>query len=159
MRNSQFFGERKMKKGSLSILTVLIILNINCSSFVIRHTDNQGKAQTYITDTVFVGTGTFLDCIISPFHWLAGLFYKQPYIHVQGSNLSYPSFGASGCFASSYSKNSGALSGFGLLNIGLFKENPGNSVYFTDTEDRERAIIGGSFEISRVTKRINFKRK
>ena len=141
-------------------LSILIVFSLtDCSSFIIRHTDSQGKKATYITDTIFVGTGTFLDCILSPFHWLAGLFYKQPYVHVQGGTLSYPTFGASGCFASSYHKGSGALSAFGLITNDLFKENPGTAVYFTDTEQKERAIVGGSFEITRVTKRINFKRK
>ena len=80
----------KLIRATLLILTIL--LTEGCSAFVIKHVDASGKSQTYITNTVFVGTGTFLDCFISPFHWFAGIFYKQPYVHVQGGNLSYPSF-------------------------------------------------------------------
>lgn len=148
-----------LKLTRTTLLILSIILSEGCSAFVIKHVDSSGKSQTYITDTIFVGTGTFLDCFISPFHWFAGIFYKQPYIHVQGGNLSYPSFGASGCFASSYSHGNGALGAFGLLNFGYFKEGPYSAVFFTDTEAKERALLGGSFETSRITKSINFKTK
>jgi hypothetical protein len=138
---------------------ILILINTNCSAFIIKHVDASGKSQTYITDTIFVGTGTFLDCFISPFHWFSGIFYKQPYIHVQGGSLSYPTFGASGCFGSSYNHGNGILGLFGIVNLGYFKENPSNAIFFTDTESKERAIIGGNFEATRVTKSINFKTK
>ncbi|MBK8395759.1 MAG: hypothetical protein IPL26_11055 [Leptospiraceae bacterium] len=144
----------KLIRATLLILTIL--LTEGCSAFVIKHVDASGKSQTYITNTVFVGTGTFLDCFISPFHWFAGIFYKQPYVHVQGGNLSYPSFGASGCFASSYTHGNGILGGLGIINLGYFKENPSNAIFFTDIESKERAIIGGNFEAARVTKNINF---
>ena len=103
----------------VSLLILSIIINGECSAFIIKHVDSSGKSQTYITDTIFVGTGTFLDCFISPFHWASGIFYKQPYIHVQGGSLSYPTFGASGCFGSSYNHGNGALGAFGILNLGF----------------------------------------
>ena len=78
---------------------------------------------------------------------------------MQGGSLSYPTFGASGCFGSSYNHGNGALGAFGILNLGYFKENPSNAIFFTDTESKERAIIGGNFETTRVTKSINFKTK
>lgn len=145
-----------IKLVRVTLLSLSIILSEGCSAFVIKHVDSSGKSQTYITNTVFVGTGTFLDCFISPFHWFAGIFYKQPYIHVQGGNLSYPSFGASGCFASSYSHGNGILGLMGVVNLGYFKENPSNAIFFTDIESKERALIGGNFETARVTKNINF---
>lgn len=148
-----------MKFFRVSLLILSIIITGGCSAFIIKHVDSSGKSQTYITDTIFVGTGTFLDCFISPFHWASGIFYKQPYIHVQGGSLSYPTFGASGCFGSSYNHGNGALGAFGILNLGYFKENPSNAIFFTDTESKERAIIGGNFETTRVTKSINFKTK
>lgn len=148
-----------MKLFRITLLILTVLLSEGCSAFIIKHVDTTGKSQTFITDTIFVGTGTFLDCFISPFHWFAGIFYKQPYIHVQGGSLSYPSFGASGCFASSYSHGQGVLGLFGVVNFGYFKENPSNAIFFTDTESKERAIIGGIFEASRVTKNINFQAK
>lgn len=148
------------KKFVLNVIIIfLFFLTQTCSAFIIRHTDAIGKSKTYVTDTVFVGTGTFLDCFISPVHWLSGVFYKQSYIHVQGANLSYPTFGGSGCFSSSYSHGNGILGAFGIINNSLFKENPFNAVYFTDTESKERALIGGGFEITRVTRKINFQNK
>ncbi len=147
------------KQIRISLLIFMIAINGKCSAFVIKHIDTTGKSQTYITDTVFVGTGTFLDCFISPFHWFAGIFYKQPYIHVQGGSLSYPTFGASGCFSSSYSHGAGILGLLGVVNLGYFKENPAPAIFFTDVESKERALVGGIFEATRITKNINFKTK
>ena len=52
----------------LGILIGILTASIGCSAFQVRHIDETGKTRTYVTDTVFTGTGTVLDCVISPFH-------------------------------------------------------------------------------------------
>ena len=150
------------KKFSISVFIItlfLLLLLSGCSAFLVRHTDHKGATRTYVTDTVYVGTGTLLDCVVSPFHWMAGLFYFQPYIHVRGGNISYPTFGGSGCFNRGYSKGQGLLSAFSL-NLPLFTtESAESQVIFTDINKKEIVLTGGSLEIIRATKRLNFSSK
>ena len=144
-------------KKLLMIAAILTLLN-GCSAFVVRHTDHQGKTKTYVTETVFVGSGTGLDCIIGPAHWLMGLFYFQPYIHVKGG-ISYPRFGASGCFGNAYSRGSG-LWGYFSLNMPMVSDVSGGSqVMFTDINQKEMSITGASIEVTRVTNRLNLDSK
>ena len=151
------------KKLLLLILSILIgVAQVRCSAFQIRHTNDRGETRTYITDTIFVGTGTAIDCLIGPLHWLAGWFYMQSYIHIKGGNLSYPRFGGSGCLNSGYSKGRDIISsGFGLWDLGFLREGSGahTQVYFVDTEKRERVLTGGTFEITRISPKINFQMK
>lgn len=145
-----------LKKITVILCLVIILSSAGCSAFVIRQTDDKGASRTYVTDTIFVGTGTFVDCLISPVHWLMGFFYFQPYIHVQGGNFSYPTFGASGCFSSAYSKGNSIL-GIFHLKLGMFGGESANSqVYFVDANAKETVISGGNIEVHRVTDRINF---
>lgn len=124
-----------------------------CSAFQIRHIDDRGQTHTYVTDTVFVGTGTILDCVISPLHWVAGFFYFQSYIHA--GDMTYPTFGASGCFAKAY--GSGGVSGLIPVPSGFFSDR-GNTtrVRFVDLNGNEMEIQGGVVEIRRVTRKIGF---
>lgn len=138
---------------SVILMTLVIFSLTGCSAFQIRHTDERGQTHTYVTDTVFVGTGTVLDCVLSPLHWAAGLFYFQSYIHA--GELTYPTFGASGCFARSY--GTGGITG--LIPVPTsFLSDRGHTprVRFIDINGNEVEIQGGSLEIRRVTRKINF---
>lgn len=160
--------DSKMKRNSSIIKILFVILLsfsvIQCSAFQIRHTNDRGETRTYITDTIFVGTGTALDCIVGPLHWMAGFFYMQSYIHIKGGNLSYPRFGGSGCFFSGYTKGRDLLSsglGTGIFDLGFLREGSGahTQVYFVDTDKRERVLTGGTFEITRISPKVNFQMK
>ena len=145
-------------KRWIGILILAVSLE-GCSAFVIRHTDTAGKTRTYVTDTVFVGTGTFLDCLVAPFYWAFGWFYFQPYIHVSGGNLSYPSLFGSGCFNRGFNKGSGV---WGTLTLNLpyiMGTASGSQVNFVDLNHKEITLVGGSLEVVRVTKRVNFDTK
>lgn len=145
-----------MIKRIAFLLTFVFFLS-SCSAFQVRQTLENGESKTYITDRVFVGTGTVLDCLISPVHLASGLFYAQSYIHVKGGNVSYPRVGGSGCFAGGYSKGQGLLSFFGIFNFLLISESSEGptQVYFVDTNGKERMISGGNFEITRLAPTIN----
>lgn len=131
----------------------------SCSAFVIRHTDNNGKTKTYVTDTIFVGTGTLVDCVISPLYWAAGLFYFQPYVHTKGGSISYPAFFGSGCFGRGFNKGSGFW-GTLTLNMPYFINTSGAVIVnFVDINQKEVGLMGGQVEVTRVTDRINFKTK
>lgn len=134
------------------LLTALLSLIAGCSAFQVRHIDETGKTRTYVTDTVFTGTGTILDCVISPFHWAAGLFYLQPYMKANG--LRYPNFGASGCFGKAYGSGVTDLMG---LAPGFFNPQGGPArAQFIDANGKEIEISGGTIEVVRVTKRLHF---
>ncbi len=139
------------------IFSATFLLNA-CSAFQVKQINENGSNRTYITDTIFVGTGTFLDCLISPVHMVAGVFYAQPYIRVKGGNMAYPRFGGSGCLNSGYSQGRGITSLFGLIDFPLLREDPGHNtqVYFIDPDGKERMISGDSFEITRIAPNINF---
>lgn len=141
----------------LGVALLVSFVSTGCSAFVIRHTDNQGKTKTYVTDTIFVGTGTVLDCVISPLYWTAGLFYFQPYVHAKGASISYPSFFGSGCFGRGYNKGSGFW-GTATLNLPYLTDSNSGSptVSFVDLNQKEVGLLGGQVEITRVTDRINF---
>ena len=137
-------------------IALLCLCLEGCSAFVIRHTDTAGKTRTYVTDTVFVGTGTLLDCLVSPLYWAVGWFYFQPYIHVSGGNLSYPALGGSGCFNRGFNKGTGFW-GTATLNLPyLLGSSTGSQVNFVDLNHKEITLIGGSLEVVRVTRRVNF---
>lgn len=136
----------------LCLLAFAAPLWISCSAFQVRHVDDNGKTRTYVTDTVYTGTGTILDCVISPLHWVMGLFYLQPY--VRGDGLRYPTFGGSGCFGHAY--GDGFL-GFVPFVGDLFGGKGGPArVRFLDANGHEVEITGGSVEITRVSERIHF---
>ena len=136
----------------LGILIGILTASIGCSAFQVRHIDETGKTRTYVTDTVFTGTGTVLDCVISPFHWAVGLFYLQPYIKSNGIN--YPNFGASGCFGKAYGEGITDFMGLapGMLNP---KGGPARA-QFVDLNGKEILISGGAIKIVRVTRRLHF---
>lgn len=148
----------KLRAFLLAGLLVIALLP-SCSAFVIRHTDSAGKTKTYVTDTVYVGTGTLVDCVISPLYWTVGLFYLQPYVHAKGGNISYPAFFGSGCFGRAYNKGTGA---WGTLSLNLpyiTDTASGVTVNFIDINQKEVALMGGNVEVTRVTDRINFSTK
>lgn len=149
-----------MKLITTSLLLLSFWLTLQCSAFVVRHTDNQGKSRTYITDTVFVGTGTVADCLLSPLYWTAGLFYFQPYIHTKGGSLSYPAFFGSGCFGRGYNKGTD-IWGTATLNLPYLLNSGGGpvQVYFVDINHKEVGLLGGQVEVTRVTNRVNFSLK
>ncbi|MCB1138064.1 MAG: hypothetical protein KDK23_04875 [Leptospiraceae bacterium] len=136
----------------VAIILIAFALFASCSAFQVRHIDETGKTRTYVTDTVFTGTGTILDCVISPFHWAAGLFYLQPYMKANGTN--YPNFGASGCFAKAYGDGITDFMGLapGMLNP---KGGPARA-RFIDINGKEIEISGGTIEIVRVSRRLHF---
>lgn len=141
------------------LIAVLCATLQGCSAFVIRHTDTAGKTRTYVTDTVFVGTGTLLDCVVSPFYWALGFFYFQPYIHVNGGHLSYPAAFGSGCFNRGFNKGIG-IWGTATLNLPYFiGSSSGTQVNFVDMNHKEVTLVGGSLEVVRVTRRVNFDTK
>ena len=145
----------KIRTLLLSIILVSVFLS-GCSAFVIRHTDNQGKTKTYVTDTIFVGTGTLVDCVISPLYWTVGLFYYQPYVHAKGGNISYPSFFGSGCLGRAYNKGTG-IWGTASLNLPYLTDTAsGVNVNFVDINQKEVGLMGGQVEVTRVTDRISF---
>ncbi|MEQ8351178.1 MAG: hypothetical protein RH862_06825 [Leptospiraceae bacterium] len=135
-----------------AFLIGIVSLALSCSAFQVRHIDETGKTRTYVTDTVFTGTGTVLDCVISPFHWAVGLFYLQPYMKSNGIN--YPNFGASGCFGKAYGDGITDLMGLapGMLNP---KGGPARA-QFVDLNGKEILITGGAIEVVRVTRRLHF---
>lgn len=146
-----------MKLRSQVILAGVVFVaalgSAGCSAFQIRHVDENGKTRTYVTDTVYTGTGTILDCVISPLHWALGLFYLQPY--VRGESMRYPTFGGSGCFGHAYGDG---VVGFVPVvgDVGLFARNGPPRVRFLDANGKEVEISGGSIEIMRVSDRIHF---
>ncbi len=142
----------------LLLMVALLFSAVNCSAFQIRQTLPGGEVRTYITDSIFVGTGTFLDCVISPVHYLMGLFYIQSYIDVKGGKISYPRLGASGCLVFGYRKGGTLLSflTLGLFDYIFFPDNSTPQVYFVDPDGKERGLIGGDFEITRIAPKINF---
>ena len=143
----------KFYRYSRSIIVgALVLLLASCSAFQVRHIDETGKTRTYVTDAVFTGTGTILDCVISPFHWAGGLFYMQPYIKTNG--LNYPNFGAAGCFGKAYGDGVTDLMGLapGMLNP---RGGPARA-HFVDLNGKEITITGGAIEVVRVTKRLHF---
>lgn len=145
-----------LMKHELSRWLILgaFMLQYGCSAFVIRHVDATGQSRTYVSEKVFTGTGTLLDCVIGPLHWLAGLFYLQPYVQVRGSTVSYPTFGASGCFGRASSRGGGL---WGTLTLGLplvAGTTPAAQVDFVDINHREVSISGGSIEVTRATERL-----
>lgn len=144
----------KTQRMSL-ILVVCLLFISSCSAFRIRHTNEKGETRTYITDTVFTGTGTVLDCLVSPFHWVMGLFYLQPY--VKGESIKYPTFGASGCFMQAYGE--GGLSGLLPVPWPLAADPGPPRVRFVDINGHEMEVTGGAIEVMRVERRINFSMK
>lgn len=140
------------KKISLLLLSFALLFLVSCSGFQVRHIDETGKTRTYVTDTIYTGTGTLVDCVISPFHWVMGLFYMQPYI--RSNSFDYPTFGGSGCFNYGYGHGI-----WGLFGLGPGFLNPDGGparVQFVDANGREVEIIGGAIEVVRVSKKINF---
>ncbi len=137
-----------------ALLCLVLLSQTACSAFIVRHVDASGQSKTYITERVFTGTGTILDCLIGPLHWMAGLFYLQPYIQVKGSSVSYPSFGGSGCFGRAASRGAGLWGTFSLGLPFLANATSGVQVDFVDINHREVSLNGGSIEVTRATQRL-----
>lgn len=141
-----------MQRTRLLFIILIILMTTACSGFQVRHIDETGKTRTYVTDTIYTGTGTIVDCVISPFHWAAGLFYIQPYI--ESNSFDYPTFGGSGCFNQGYGNGLWGLFGLGPKFLNSAGGPP--RVKFIDANGREVEISGGAIEVVRVSKRIHF---